>query len=190
MSSRQPARCLWCDSTDVIRRGLPADDQTEDWFAAASELPAGRRPQWGCRNCGRVWSHIPLKIRRGEVIETEAGPIKATAADLAWLRQIRAFLLAVFAQQGHVDAAELKEHVGLPHQLEEVARLLELLTSDCTRRGEPSLADLVEGVPEVPAVRGGESTEIISQDDINELLDGAYDHTEHRDEPDPAPEPA
>lgn len=189
MSSRQPARCLWCDSTDVIRRGPPTDDQAEDWFAA-SELPAGRRPQWGCRDCGRVWSHIPLKIRRGEVIETESGPIKATAADLAWIRQIRAFLLAVFAQQGHVNAADLRELVGLPYELHEVPRLLELLTNDCTRRGEPSLANLVEGVSVPPEIQLGAPTEMISQDDINELLDGAYDDSEHRDEPDPAPEPA
>jgi hypothetical protein len=190
MGSRQAARCLWCDSTDVIQRGLSADDQTEDWFAGASDLPPGRHRQCGCRNCGRVWSHVPLKIRRGEVIETGRGPIKATATDLAWLRQIRAFLLAVFAQQRHVDAADLKEHVGLPHQLEEVARLLELLTQDCTRRGEPSLTDLVDGLPEPPAVPTGEATAIISQADINDLLDGVYDSTEPRDDPNPAPEPA
>ena len=190
MSSRQPARCLWCDSTDVIQRGLPGEDPGQDGFSDASNVPLGRRPKWGCRNCGRVWSHVPLKIRPGQVIETESGPIKATAADVAWLRQIRSFLLAVFAQQGHVDAAELKELVGLPHQLDEVARLLELLTHDCMRRGEPSLADLVEGVPGAPEIRVGDPTEIISQADINDLLDGVYDQTEHHDEPDPAPEPA
>ena len=189
MSSRQPARCLWCDSPDVIQRGLPGEDPGQDRFADASNPPLGRHPQWGCRNCGRVWSHVPLKIRHGQVIETESGPIKVTAVDLAWVRQIRSFLLAVFAQQGRVDAAELKELVGLPHQLDEVARLLELLTADCTRRGEPSLADLVEGVPEA-AEQVGEPTEAISQADINDLLDGAYGETAHRDNPDPAPEPA
>ena len=190
MSSRQPARCLWCDSTDVIQRGLPGEDPSQDRFADASDLLRGWRPEWGCRNCGRVWSHVPLKIRRGQVIETDSGPIKATAGDLAWLRQIRSFLLAVFAQQGHVDAAELKELVGLPHQLDDLGPLLQLLTHDCTRRGEPSLADLVDGVPEPPEVLGGESTETISQADINDLLDGVYGENEHRDQQDPAPEPA
>jgi hypothetical protein len=190
MSSRQPGPCLWCESSDVqkIQWGQPAGGLAKG-FAAASDLPAGPRRQWVCRNCGRMWSHLPLRVRRGEVVETEHGPIKATAADVAWLRQIRAFLLEVFAQQRQVDAAELKEHVGLPCELGEVARLLELLTEDCTRRGEPSLSALVGGVPESPDERGGPSTEKISQDDINDLLDGVYDETDDRDKPDPAPEP-
>lgn len=190
MSSRPPARCLWCASADVIQRGLPGGDPGQDGFADASSLPAGGRPEWGCRTCGRVWSHVPLKIRRGEVIDTERGPIKATAADLAWLRQIRSFLLAVFAQQSNVDVAQVKELVGLPHELDDVARLLELLTHDCMRRGEPSLADLVEAVPGALELHVGDPTEIISQADINDLLDGVSDHTESRDSPDPAPEPA
>ena len=191
MSSRQPGPCLWCDSTDVhaIQWGLPAGDPAER-FAAASDRPASPRRQWVCRNCGRTWSHLPLKIRRGEVVETERGPIKATAADVAWLRHVRAFLLEVFAQQRHVDAAELKEHVGFPHELDEVGPLLDLLAEDCTRRGEPSLTALVEGVPETPDERGGASTEIISQADIDDLLDGVYGETEQGDKPDPAPEPA
>jgi hypothetical protein len=123
-------------------------------------------------------------------VETERGPIKATAADVAWLRQIRAFLLEAFAQQRHVDAAELKEQVGFPHQLDEVGHLLELLTEDCTRRGEPSLRALVAGVPDTLDDRGGPPTETISQADINDLLDGVYGETEHCDKPDPASEPA
>ena len=191
MSSRQPGPCLWCDSTsvDAIQRALPAGDPAES-FPGVSDRSSGPRQQWVCRDCGRTWSHLPLKIRRGEVVQTERGPIKATAADLTWLRQIRAFLLEVFAQQRRVDAAELKEQVGLPHQLDEVGRLLELLTEDCTRRGEPSLSALVEGVPETPDERGGPSTERISQADINDLLDGVYDEADDRDKPDPAPEPA
>ena len=191
MSSRQAGPCLWCESTDVhqIQWGLPTDDPAEG-FAAASNPHPGPRRRFVCGNCGRTWSHLPLKIRRGEVVETERGPIKAAAADIAWLRQIRAFLLEVFAQQRHVDAAELKEHVGFPHQLDELGHLLELLTEDCTRRGEPSLSALVEGVPETPDERVGASTEIISQADINDLLDGVYGETHSRDKPDPAPEPA
>jgi hypothetical protein len=191
MSSRRPGPCLWCESTDVhqIQWGLRAGDPTEG-VAAAPYPPRGPRRRFVCGNCGRTWSHLPLKIRRGEVVDTERGPIKATAADVAWLRQIRAFLLEVFAQQRRLDAAELKEHVGFPHQLDEVGHLLELLTEDCARRGEPSLSVLVEGVPETPDERGGASTEIISQADINDLLDGVYGETEHPDRSDPAPEPA
>jgi hypothetical protein len=182
MSSRQPGPCLWCESADVhqIQWGLPAGDPAQG-FAATSDPPPGPRRQFVCRDCGRTWAHLPLKIRRGEVVETELGPIKATAADVPWLRQIRAFLLEVFAQQGHVDAVELKEQVGFPHQLSEVGRLLELLTEDCTRRGEPSLSTLVEPVPVAPDEGGSAPTEMISQADVNDLLDG---------EPDPAPEPA
>lgn len=191
MSSRQHGPCLWCDSTDVhrIQWGLPAGDPAES-FSTASDVPVGPRRHWGCRSCGRTWSHLPLKIRRGEVVKTEHGPIKATAADVTWLRQIRAFLLEVFAQQRQVNASELKEHVGFPHQLDEVGHLLELLTEDCTRRGEPSLSALVAGVPETPDERGGVSTEKISQEEINNLLDRVDAETDDRDKSDPAPEPA
>jgi len=191
MSSRQPDPCLWCESTDVhqIQWGLRADHPAEG-FAAASNPPPGPRRRLVCGNCGRAWSHMPLKIRRGEVVETERGPITAAAADVAWLRQIRAFLLEVFAQQRHVDAAELMEQVGLPHQIDELGHLLALLTEDCTRRGEPSLSAWVDGVPETPDQRSGASTETISQADINDLLDGAYGESASRDKPDPAPEPA
>ncbi len=190
MSSRNPGPCLWCNGTDVdqIQWGRPADDPGTP-FAVASDPSPGPRPRWACRSCGRTWSNLPLKIRRGEVVETERGPITAASADLAWLRQIRAYLLEVFAQQRHIDAAELKEHVGFPHRLDEVGQLLELLTEDCTRRGEPSLSALVEGVPAVTDEDDAASTEIISQADINDLLDGVYGETEQRDKP-PAPEPA
>lgn len=191
MSSREPGPCMWCGSTDVHRleSGQPGGVPTEQRFAAASKLQSGSRVHWGCRNCGRAWSHLPLKIRRGEVVETERGPIKATAGDVAWVRQIRAFLLELFAQQRRVDASELKKHVGFPHQLDEVGRLLELVTEDCRRRGEPSLSDFVEGVPEASDEGGGPSTEPISQSDINALLAGVDGETEGRGKPDRAPEP-
>lgn len=191
MSSREPGPCMWCGSTDVhkIESGQPGGVPTEQGLAAASNLRSGPRGRWGCRTCGRVWSHLPLKIRRGEIVDTERGPIKATAGDVAWVRQIRAFLLEVFAQQRHVDAVELKEHVGFPHHLDQVGHLLELVTEDCRRRGEPSLSDFVEGVPEASDEGGGASTELIPQSDINDLLDVAYGETRERDDPDRAPEP-
>jgi len=126
---------------------------------------------------------------RGELVETERGPIKASAGDLAWVRQIRAFLLEVFAQQRQVDTAELKEHVGFPHQLHEVGRLLDLVTEDCRRRGEPSLSAFVDGVSETPDEDAGPSTEPISQAEISDLLAGVYGDTGQRDKPDRAPEP-
>lgn len=135
-----------------------------------------------------MWSHVPLKIRRGEIVETAIGAIKASRADVDWLRPIRALLLEVFAEQRPIDAAGLKEHVGFPHRLDEVARLLALLDADCSRRGEPSLADLVAGVPEPADESGGESTEMISQQEINELLDAPQSGA--LDDPEPAPEPA
>ena len=191
MSSREPGPCMWCGSTDVhkIEPAPPEGVPTEQGPAAASNLRSGPRGQWGCRNCGRTWSHLPLKIRRGEVIETDRGPIKATADDVAWVRQIRAFLLEVFAQQRYVDASELKDHVGFPHQLDRVGHLLELVTEDCRRRGEPSLSDFVEGAPEASGEGDGPSTELIPQSDINDLLDGVYGETGERDDPDRAPEP-
>ena len=172
MGSRQLGPCLWCGSADVqtIRSGMHVGD-----------LPAGPRPQVGCRGCGRTWSHVPLKIRRGESVETSLGPIKASPSDVAWLRPIRAFLLGVFAEQRQIDAAQLKEQVGFPHELRDVARLLALLAEDCARRGEPSLADLVVDVPAAAEVSGGEPTAMIPQKEIDKLL---------ATETDPAPEAA
>lgn len=146
MTSHQEGSCLWCGSTDV------------QW---TDRLSTSSRRQWSCRECGRTWSHLSLKIRRGETLETEHGTTTATTADVAWLRQIRAFLLEVFAQQRHVEVAELREHVGLPHELDEIDRLLTLITTDCTRRGEPSLSALVSALPEAPSESDDPPTEPI-----------------------------
>ena len=181
MGSRQLGPCLWCGSADV---------QTIQASVHRDDLPPGPRPQVGCRGCGRMWSHVPLKIRRGEAVETSLGLIKVSPSDVAWLRPIRAFLLGVFAEQRQIDAAQLKEQVGFPHELHDVARLLALLAEDCARRGEPSLADLVLEVPAAREASSGESTALISQNDINELLAEGSDEPQHFDEPGPAPEAA
>lgn len=191
MSSRRPTSCLWCESADVrkILWGLPAEDPGDEWFVGGCSIPPGPLPQFGCRNCGRVWSHLPLKIRRGEVVDTPVGPIKASQAGLKWVRQIRAFLLEVLAEGRHVDAAELKERVEFPHDLDDVAPLLALVAEDCTRRGEPSLAAIVAGVPSADFSDEG-FTEVLSQDEIYELLEEYYRGTARLDDPDDPVKPS
>ena len=184
MSSPRPKSCQWCGSADVrkILWGMPAGDPGDEWFVGGCCIPPGPLPQFGCQDCGRVWSHVPLKIRSGEIVGTLVGPIRASQADLKWVRQIRAFLLEVVVEGRHIDAAEMKEQVEFPHDLDDVAPLLALVSEDCTRRGEPSLAAIVAGVP--GADFGDEGTDVISQDEIFEILEEHYGRTVYLDDPD------
>ena len=167
MSSPRPKSCHWCGSADVrkILWGMTAGDPGDEWFVGGCCIPPGPLPQFGCQDCGRAWSHVPLKIRRGEVVGTPVGPIRASQADLKWVRQIRAFLLEV-----------------VPHDLDDSAPLLALVAEDCTRRGEPSLAAIVAEVPGADFGDGG--ADVLLQAEIFEILEEYYRGTVYLDDPD------
>lgn len=83
----------------------------------------------------------------GEIVEFEfrEGRYRVTATDIRWLPKIRNYLVEVARRGETVSYGRLKTDVGLPHVVNGLGRLLDLLSEDCFRRKppEPSLANLV-----------------------------------------------
>lgn len=163
---------------------MPARAPGDEWFVGGCVIPPGPRPEFGCRDCGRVWSHVPLRIRAGEVVETEQGPTVATRSDLTWVRRARLVLVEWDEHDRDIDAVELMERVELPCELDDLARLLDLLTEDCERRGEPSLSRRVAGVP--GEYRGWEDGTVLmpSQDEVQRILQEDLESRQYVDDPD------
>lgn len=69
------------------------------------------------------------------------GPYTVTAQDIADVRAIRAILIPVARNIETITYQRLGELTGLNHR--RMGRPLDLLSLDCERRGEPSLAVLV-----------------------------------------------
>ena len=70
---------------------------------------------------------------------------RVTATDLRWLPELREYLIEAARRRQTVTYGRLKADVGLPHAVNGLGRLLDLLSEDCFRRrpAEPSLASLV-----------------------------------------------
>ena len=82
-------------------------------------------------------------LREGERIEIKGRSV--TVTPLAWesLPRVRERLVEAAAARETVTYGELREELALPYLVQGMGRLLDLVTEDCTRRGEPTLASLV-----------------------------------------------
>ncbi len=83
------------------------------------------------------------RLRPGERIEIKGRPV--TVTPLAWdsLPRVRERLVEEAAARETVTYGELREELALPYLVQGMGRLLDLLSEDCARREEPSLASLV-----------------------------------------------
>jgi hypothetical protein len=86
---------------------------------------------------------VGLMLRRGERLVVKGRTVTVTPTALECLPRVRDRLVEA-AQAGEtVTYGELREELELPYLVQGMGRLLDLLTEDCSRRGEPSLASLV-----------------------------------------------
>lgn len=69
--------------------------------------------------------------------------LTVTETDLKVLPRMRDYLIAVAEQHGTVTYGEMKADLHLMHAVNGLGRLLDLLSFDCDKREEPSLAALV-----------------------------------------------
>jgi hypothetical protein len=84
-----------------------------------------------------------LMLRRGERLVVKGRTVTVTPTAAEWLPRVRDRLVEAAHAGETVTYGELREEVGLPYLVQGMGRLLDLLTEDCSRRGEPSLASLV-----------------------------------------------
>ncbi|WP_432943830.1 hypothetical protein ACQPXM_01215 [Kribbella sp. CA-253562] len=86
---------------------------------------------------------MAFELHRGETIELKGRRITVTATAWDSLPRVRDHLIEVARRRGSTTYGQLKADLDLPHATNGLGRLLDLLSVDCQRRGEPSLAAIV-----------------------------------------------
>ena len=98
-------------------------------------------------------------LRQGEKVEVGGRTVTVTPTASACLPRVRQRLVEAARAGETVTYGELREELALPYLVQGMGRLLDLVTVDCSRRGEPSLASLVVNAAtgEVGARYGGDA---------------------------------
>lgn len=86
---------------------------------------------------------MSLMLKLGERFEMKGRTLTVTPTAYECLPRVREFLVEVAKSGETVTYAELHDHLGLPYAVNGMGRLLDLLSEDCIRRREPSLAAIV-----------------------------------------------
>jgi hypothetical protein len=84
-----------------------------------------------------------LRLREGEKLQIKGRTVTVTPTAVACLPRMREHLIEVAKAGQTTTYGELKAHAGLPYAPNGLGRPLDLLSEDCRRRDEPSLASLV-----------------------------------------------
>ncbi|GAA2719731.1 hypothetical protein [Cellulomonas aerilata] len=82
-------------------------------------------------------------LRTGEKVVVRGRTVTVTELASACLPRVRDRLVEAARAGETVTYGELREELGLPYLVQGMGRLLDLLSEDCARRGEPSLSSLV-----------------------------------------------
>ena len=86
---------------------------------------------------------MDLLLQRGEILPIHGRNVTVTPTDVEWLPRMRSYLIGVASTGGTATYGSMKADLGIPHAINGLGRLLDLLSEDCLRRDEPSLASLV-----------------------------------------------
>lgn len=84
-----------------------------------------------------------LMLRKGEKVSMKGRTITVTDTAFECLPRVRDRLIEAALARETVTYGELRGELGLPYLVQGMGRLLDLLSEDCFRRGEPSLASIV-----------------------------------------------
>ena len=82
-------------------------------------------------------------LRLGESLPSKGGLARVTPLDIESLPRARVALIALARGGGTTTYRGLKEASALPHAVNGLGRLLDLVGHECARRAEPNLASLV-----------------------------------------------
>ncbi len=86
---------------------------------------------------------VGLKLRLGEKVAMKGRIITVTETAFGCLPGVRDHLIEVARSGSTMTYGDLRSDLGLPYRPQGMGRLLDLLSEDCFRRGEPSLASIV-----------------------------------------------
>ena len=84
-----------------------------------------------------------LLLREGEKVVVKGRVVTVTPTAFDCLPRVRERLIEAARTRETVTYGELREELGLPYLVQGMGRLLDLVSVDCLRRGEPSLASMV-----------------------------------------------
>ena len=86
---------------------------------------------------------MTLAIRTGDRLEINGRVRTVTSTAVACLPRVRTHLIGLARGGETVTYSQLRRTLELPYAVNGMGWLLDVLTEDCRRRGEPSLAALV-----------------------------------------------
>lgn len=84
-----------------------------------------------------------MSLREGEKLQVKGRTVTVTPLAFESLPKVREYLIQVARQRRTVTYGELRADVGLTYAINGLGWLLDLLSVDCERRGEPPLDALV-----------------------------------------------
>lgn len=84
-----------------------------------------------------------MELVEGETIEVKGRQMRVTPLAMECLPRIREVLVGVARVKQTITYSDLKREAQVPHSVNGQGRLLDMLSEDCFRRDEPSLAALV-----------------------------------------------
>jgi hypothetical protein len=84
-----------------------------------------------------------MMLRKGEKIAMKGRTLTVTEVALDCLPRVRDHLIEMAKAGQTVTYGDLRRELELPYPTNGLGRLLDLLSADCFRRREPSLASLV-----------------------------------------------
>lgn len=84
-----------------------------------------------------------MELELGEVVDSKGRRITVTPMAHEVLPALREHLVGVARRGGTITYGAVKRDLGLSYAANGMGRLLDLLSEDCFRRDEPSLAALV-----------------------------------------------
>lgn len=104
---------------------------------------------------------MDLAIREGDRFEVNGKVRNVTKTAVSCLPRVRAHLIGIARACETVSYSHLRRALELPYAVNGMGWLLDVLTEDCRRRGEPSLAALVVtvGTGEVGVQYPGQATQ-------------------------------
>lgn len=140
----RPATCDACGSPQVkqVVLGMPTADLSNHPDVAIGGCNVDSdETEFACTSCGEQWTQESW-LDLGEGFVSGGRETKVTATDLQWVPEIRARLIEAAERRQKITYKDLKADVGFPHLERGVGRLLDLITIDCWRRGEPTLASI------------------------------------------------
>ena len=86
---------------------------------------------------------MDMKLKPGEKVLVKGRTVTVTDLAAETLPWVRAYLIGVARAGGTVTYGEVRDDLELSYMARGMGRLLDLLSADCIRRDEPSLAALV-----------------------------------------------